>query len=714
MTSYLERLSVMDMATNAIFRSGSSVFMFHRVLPRGQDCYEQGMVTPKDAFADILDWLIERFRVVSLEDLVARKDKPLDKKRPACAITFDDGWVDNFVHAFPMLRERKLPATIFLPVNFIGTKRRFWQERMSLCIQTLQPLEYRHSLIARAARDFPWFPLAPYTLEPDRGLRRFLLTRPSEEAEEFVNHLLELAGFSATFSDRVFLNWDEIFTMQGEGISFGSHTLNHVRLPNSPPARAKIEICESRRELQERLGVKISAFSYPWGAWSRLTRDAVIQSGYGYAVATRPGLFKESDDWLLPRIDSNLILQSGTKFNPIRATLSCGKNILFTKSLPQADQKPLAHPKRIGVVFVIDAIADWEGGTERQLHAIIRALDRNYFEPELWFIFKAKGLPEDTMPCPARWLYPNDEKVESLPRRIFRLRQLLREKQPEIVHTFFIEGIFTGILAARMARIRHIVGSTRNAGHWKKRRHRIAFRTVARLAHHWQCNSRSLWEYTRKIERVSPKIIDILPNAIDLSLFKPVTPEARLAVRKSLGLNPNGPVFVYVASLTGIKDHATLLAAVKILQPTLPSIQIVIVGEGPLETDLKLQRDNLGLEGSVHFFGGQADVRPYLAAADFGVLTSHSEGSSNAVLEYMAMGLPSVVSDILPNRELLTGLFFTPGDASGLARGLMIISQDAKLCDDLRFAYLQTASQFSRERLTVRIQSYYNRLFMCQ
>ena len=74
------------------------------------------------------------------------------------------------------------------------------------------------------------------------------------------------------------------------------------------------------------------------------------------------------------------------------------------------------------------------------------------------------------------------------------------------------------------------------------------------------------------------------------------------------------------------------------------------------------------------------------------------------------MGLPSVVSDIPPNRELVKGLFFAPGDAIDLSRKLMMLWQDAKLCDDLRSEYARTVSQYSKDRFILRAQSYYNRL----
>jgi glycosyltransferase involved in cell wall biosynthesis len=137
--------------------------------------------------------------------------------------------------------------------------------------------------------------------------------------------------------------------------------------------------------------------------------------------------------------------------------------------------------------------------------------------------------------------------------------------------------------------------------------------------------------------------------------------------------------------------------------------QILVVGEGPLRKELEDQSEALGLAHMVRFTGRQSDVQLYLAAADFGVLTSLSEGSSNSVLEYMAMGLPSVVSDIAPNRELVSGVFFRPGDMNDLASKLLLICQDGALRNSLRREYLSAAQQFSIERFVLRAQSYYSK-----
>lgn len=709
--NHLGRLPFVGMAARRILGAGSSVFMFHRVLPQSEECYDAGMATSKEAFGEMLDWLTENFHVVPLDELVRRRGEPLDRKRPACAITFDDGWVDNFLHAFPLLRARSLPAAIFLPLEFIGTKRRFWQERLWLYTRQLEPNAYRQAAIEKAARHFPWFPITPRTLAAEGGLKRFLMTRPTEEAGEFVEYLAESARLSAEMPDRAFLNWNEVLTMRDSEISFGSHTLNHVLLTHMQPERAESEIRKSRRELQERLGVEISCFSYPWGAANSFTRGVVKEAGYKYAVGTLPGLIRDNADLcLLPRIASNSILRSGDHFNSQKSFLFCSKEVLFATRRAGAGHEAGRGAERIRIAFVIDQISEWEGGTERQLHALISSLDRRYFDPQLCFIFRAPELPKETLPCEACWVCEHPDRIPSLPVRLSRLAFILKKMRPHIVHTFFIEGIFVGIAAGRLARVHRIVGSVRNAGYWKSARHNTAFRAVKRFAHQWQCNSRTLWEYTNKTEGVSPNRIEILPNAVDLSRFCPATDSERLAMRRILGLNERAQIFVSVAALTLVKDIRTLLDAVSQIRNQLSEVQFLVVGDGPLRKELERQSEKLRLTGMVKFLGRQADVRPYLTAADFGVLTSISEGSPNSVLEYMAMGLPSVLSDIAANRDLVNGLFFTPGDAGDLARKLLLICQDEALRTNLRSEYLTTVSQYSVGKFALRVQSYYSKL----
>jgi L-malate glycosyltransferase len=705
--SLIGRLPLVEQALGRLLRRGSAVFMFHRILPNGERTYDSEMVTSTEAFGAFLDWLRGKYRVLPLDELVQSSGFP-NTRRPQCAITFDDGWIDNYLHAFPLLRQRQLPATIFLPLQFIGTSKRFWQDRLWLSLRNLNPAERRKS-IQGAARGLPWFPIGAEFVHNLAGLRRFLRTRSTEEADDFADRLVDSTGVSLPVAGRTFLNWDEIHEMQGNGISFGSHSVSHGLLTRMEQAKATAEIHKSREELANRLRENITGFAYPWGTASWVTHNAVKNAGYEFAVTTLPGLItRKADRWMLPRIFiSNSVLRCGEQaFASGKALLWCAKSALLPA--PRVTPK---NGKNVKIAFVVDTISDWEGGTERQLHTLIRMLDRNVFQPELCFLQPNPELPKETLPCPTRTVgSAKPEQTSSVIFRLFRLTRLLRQTRPQIVQTYFNEGIFSGILAARLSGVPRVIGSARNAGHWKKRRHRIAFRTVAKLADHWQCNSRTLWEYVRKAERVPAQRIEILPNVIDLSKFAPATPEERLALRHQLGLDEVNPVFVVVAALTPVKDHATLLDAAKLIELERPTAHYLLVGDGPLRSDLEKQAAKLRLSHVIHFLGRQADVRPYLAAADFGVLTSRSEGSSNSVLEYMAMGLPSVVSDIPANRELVSGVLFAPGNVAELAEKLLELACNTELCRKLRSEYSRTAPEFGLEKFAMRTQAFYTRL----
>jgi glycosyltransferase involved in cell wall biosynthesis len=107
-----------------------------------------------------------------------------------------------------------------------------------------------------------------------------------------------------------------------------------------------------------------------------------------------------------------------------------------------------------------------------------------------------------------------------------------------------------------------------------------------------------------------------------------------------------GFTLLYVGRLAPPKDHATLLAAVALTRKQYPSVQLWMVGGGPLESHLRKLSTELGLNECVTFFGEQSDVSPFMLAADLFVMSSVSEGLPVSLLEAMSAGLPAVVTDV--------------------------------------------------------------------
>ena len=292
---------------------------------------------------------------------------------------------------------------------------------------------------------------------------------------------------------------------------------------------------------------------------------------------------------------------------------------------------------------------------------------------------------------------------------MWRLTQLFRQHRPHIVQTFFRDGTYYGTVAAWIARVPVIVISRRNAGHWKTALDRLALKVVNRLADVWQCNSRTALE-SLTAEGVPAGRIDILPNALDLERFSVPAPEERLGARQALALSPTAPVFVSVATLFPVKDPQTLIEAAALVRPALSDALFLLVGEGPLRSVLSKRIEELGLAGTVRLVGAQADVRPFLAAADIGLLTSRSEGSSNSLLEYMAMGLPSVVSDLPANRELVEGEFFQAGNAHDFAEKILGLWRNPDMRARMQAEYRSRAMEYGLDAFARRAQSYYLKL----
>jgi len=695
-------------------RSASAIFMFHRVIPEGEICYDPEMATSKELFEAFLDWADERYRVVSLVDLLSARPKQGDGKKPFCAITFDDGWQDVFLHAFPLLRAREMPATIFLPVRFVGTVRRFWQERIWFFSRELRRRNQPESVVDHLMARFPWYPPLPAQGLDFKPLRRTLLERPSQEAEEFADCLEEVLGPGAVPPGPAFMDWTQVRAMRSAGITFGSHTLNHTLLICSDPKTARREIEDSRTELEGILGEPTAGFSYPWGASDPRLREQVRKAGYAFAVATDTNLIPEAaDPYALPRlaVSSAFLRGRNGKFEPNRVNF-----YLFRAAIPLGKPKR-ASPvnssgrERIRIAFVIDFIDAWEdGGTEKQLAQLISALDRDYFEPELYFLRPSLGLTDKDFPCPVRVASPLPAPKWSRVGVLYRLAQLFRRHRPHIVQTFFRDGTYYGVAAAKFARVPIVVVSRRNAGHWITRVDRLALKMINRQVDSWQCNSRAAFESLTSAESVPAEQIEILSNALDVDRFSPATEEEKSSIRKCLGLPDSSLVAVSVANLTPVKDTSTLVDAAAMLVGALPDARFLLVGDGPLRAPLEERARQRGLSESVKFAGTQSDVRPFLAAADIGVLTSKSEGSSNSLLEYMAMGLPIVASAIPANRELVEGFFFETGNPRDLADKLLALWSDPKRRDLMRQGNRQRALEYSPQRFAERAQSYYSKL----
>lgn len=289
--------------------SGSLVtLMYHRVLPA--DSPERGteqaaMYVSPETLDLHLSEFSRHFEIVHLDDWLRRARDGAPLPHLAGAITFDDGWRDNFEFALPVLSRHGAPATIFLVSGYIGSVRRFWPSQLTTLL---------HEAFGEPGSVV--FPHALRSLvEPvlvRAGRRGELLTadidRVVNGAKSFDESTIrELVGDMAARyghrpGTREILNEEEIAQLAATGlVRFGSHTATHHRLGGPVPAEIlEREIVRSRTKLEDVCGHRVEVFCYPNGDTSPEAIDCVRRYYLG-AVTTRKGWHDASADPCLVR-----------------------------------------------------------------------------------------------------------------------------------------------------------------------------------------------------------------------------------------------------------------------------------------------------------------------------------------------------------------------------------------------------------------------------
>lgn len=280
-----------------ISRGRAGILMYHRILPATgrHPGIEPGMYVCDDTFERHVHFLKENFAIVPLDRIlrVANGQAPTDSK-PLCVLTFDDGWADFYTHAFPLLKAHQVPATVFLPTDFIGTKKWFWTDRLGFLL--LRQHEAGASVnIPNQPESSPAYKILGFSgaLEArlDMAISQ-LKAYPLEKIDQILLELADVLKAEPNPPGRAFLNWEEIREMAASGlVEFGSHTAGHSILTTIGEEAVKEELRKSRVKL---LAEKIVApdfipFCYPNGNYTRSIARLVRDAGYSLAVSTEYG-----------------------------------------------------------------------------------------------------------------------------------------------------------------------------------------------------------------------------------------------------------------------------------------------------------------------------------------------------------------------------------------------------------------------------------------
>ena len=274
---FLRYSGVMWYVRRQILRQGcANVLMLHRVLndeSLGCTCSLPDIIVREVTFRHLLAYLAETFTVVPLQS--ARPDT----KKSTVVITFDDGWLDNYTNAFPLLAAYDMPWTLFICSGLTGKNAPFWPERAIAALRaSAVPSDEIRSTVERLKL------LAPN--ERDHAIAQFS-AQPSDTIENPVD---------ATMS------WEQVRELDRAGVCIGAHTHSHQILTSVTVETASMEVSECRQTIEKNLGKPCKTLAYPNGNCSPAIRHLVSNAGFGLAVTTQRGLWHtEADPLTVPR-----------------------------------------------------------------------------------------------------------------------------------------------------------------------------------------------------------------------------------------------------------------------------------------------------------------------------------------------------------------------------------------------------------------------------
>lgn len=268
------------------------VLMYHRILPPTDERFHQeepGMRVTPDSFDMHLQELKQHFELVSLSDWVrAKEDGQLLPKR-ACAVTFDDGWQDNYEYAFPLLKKHQVPATLFAVSEKIGTDFQFWPNIIAALLLSGAGPRLEEDTILNLAGTSKTKPDADAVAQCIKQLK----ARTDAEIFQALDNIQWRSLLPEPMRPAL-MNWDQLREMQNSGlVEVGSHTCSHRRLTDAlSDEELSYEIGKSKQVLEQNTGHPIPLFCFPNGDYSDNALKQV-QNLYMAAVTTQRGINNE-------------------------------------------------------------------------------------------------------------------------------------------------------------------------------------------------------------------------------------------------------------------------------------------------------------------------------------------------------------------------------------------------------------------------------------
>lgn len=274
-------------------RACGRILYYHRVND-DNDPYSDAIST--GLFEKHVRYLARHYKVVRLGEMMKRLTEG-DCPELLVAITFDDGYADNYWNALPVLQRYGVPATIFLTTGGLDSGEPLWFERLA-------------DAVRKGSRDYIdleldiprrfWMRTPAERVEANRRMFALLRTLKNGERLEWLPRILQALGATEEGArGNGMLSWEQVRSMNAAGIDFGGHTVTHPFLSKLTPQEAAWEVTECKRRIEEEIQQRTDYFAYPNGREEDIAaenKDALRAAGYRAALTTIWGMNDPSTD----------------------------------------------------------------------------------------------------------------------------------------------------------------------------------------------------------------------------------------------------------------------------------------------------------------------------------------------------------------------------------------------------------------------------------
>ena len=287
---------------------GLLVLNYHRIGIPGESLFDRALWSAtEDDFDQQVRILKQNCEIIGLDDLptVERALQTDGRRTRFGMITFDDGYLDNFEVAFPVLQSNDAPGVFFVTTGFLDESPLAWWDEISWMVRT-------STCTSITAGDWPDMPVSVDLSDCDQASRtliQILYGLNGNRTSEFLDYLADVTGTGrapANLSTDLWMNWSHVRDMRAAGMSIGAHSVTHPVLSRLTPEQQSFEICESKLRVEQELGEPVTAFSYPVGrrdAFNQETRTALTHHGIDWAFSYYGGFLQSRTGSLIDRLD---------------------------------------------------------------------------------------------------------------------------------------------------------------------------------------------------------------------------------------------------------------------------------------------------------------------------------------------------------------------------------------------------------------------------